>query len=160
MKTIVLFDGVCNLCNSTVQFIIRHDPLGQFQFASQQSEIGQKLLAKHGIQTAQALADSVVVIEGDTAWLETEGASPTKPTSDNVAGLEEEKIWLESDAALQILYRLGGFWSLFAGLKIIPKPLRDWVYRLIAQNRYRLFGQRQSCMIPTPEHKKRFLDAA
>lgn len=135
MKTVVLFDGVCNLCNSTVQFIIRHDPKGQFQFASQQSEVGQKLLAAHGVSTSQALADSVVVIEG-------------------------EKVWLESDAALHILYRLGGIWSVPAALWFLPKAFRDWVYRLIAKNRYRIFGQRESCMIPTPEHKKRFLDAA
>ncbi len=135
MKTIVLFDGVCNLCNSTVQFIIRHDKAERFQFASQQSEAGHKLLTQHGIPTSQALADSVVVIEGD-------------------------KVWLESDAAFHILYRLGGIWSIPAVLWFLPKPLRDWVYCLIAKNRYRIFGQRESCMVPTPELRKRFLDAA
>jgi predicted DCC family thiol-disulfide oxidoreductase YuxK len=82
MKTLVLFDGVCNLCNGTVQFIIRHDKAGRFQFASQQSEAGQRILQQHGIPTEAALADSVVVIE-------------------------EGRVWLESDAALHILYRLG-----------------------------------------------------
>ncbi|MCL6569070.1 MAG: DUF393 domain-containing protein, partial [Meiothermus silvanus] len=83
MKTIVLFDGVCNLCNGVVQFILRHDPQERFLFASQQSEAGQRLLAEHGISTAQALAESVVV-------------------------LEDNRVYLESDAALYILHRLGG----------------------------------------------------
>lgn len=134
MKTLVLFDGVCNLCNSTVQFIIRHDKSGRFQFASQQSEVGQRILRQHRIPTEAALADSVVVIEGG-------------------------QVWLESDAALHILYRLGGVWRIPALLRWVPKGLRDWVYRLIAKNRYRLFGRLERCMVPTPELKKRFLDA-
>jgi predicted DCC family thiol-disulfide oxidoreductase YuxK len=133
MKTLVLFDGVCNLCNSTVQFIIRHDKAGRFQFASQQSEAGQRILQRYGIPTEAALADSVVVIEG-------------------------EKVWLESDAAFHILYRLGGVWSIPAVLWFLPKRLRDWAYRLLAKNRYRLFGRREHCMVPTPELQKRFLD--
>ncbi len=135
MKTLVLFDGVCNLCNSTVQFIIRRDKPGRFQFASQQSEAGQRLLHRYGIPAEAALADSVVVIEG-------------------------EKVWLESDAAFHILWRLGGVWSIPAVLWFLPKRLRDWTYRLVAKNRYRLFGRRESCMVPTPELKKRFLDAS
>ncbi len=134
MQVIVLFDRVCNLCNRTVQFIIRHDPQGRFCFASQQSEAGQRLLALHRIPASQALADSVVVIEG-------------------------EKVWLESDAIFHILYRLGGFWSIPAVLWFLLKRLRDWGYRWLAQNRYRLFGKRESCMVPTPELKQRFLDA-
>jgi len=135
MKAIILFDGVCNLCNNTIQFIIRHDKFEGFQFASQQSEAGQKLLAKHHIPISRALADSVVVIEG-------------------------ERVWLESDAAFHILQRLGGVWSIPAVLRFLPKHLRDWAYRRVAQNRYRLFGRRESCMVPSPELKKRFLDAA
>jgi len=135
MKTLVLFDGVCNLCNRTVQFIIRHDKAGRFQFASQQSEAGQRILQQHGIPTEAALADSVVVIE-------------------------EGRVWLESDAALHILYRLGGVWRIPALLRWVPKGLRDWVYRWVAQNRYRIFGRRESCLVPTPELKQRFLDTA
>ncbi len=134
MKVIVLFDGVCNLCNRTVQFIIRHDPSGRFWFASQQSEVGQKLLAQHHIPISQALADSVVVLEGD-------------------------KVWLESDAVLHILYRLGGVWSIPAVLWFLPKRLRDWAYRIVAKNRYRVFGKLECCWVPTPELKQRFLDA-
>ncbi|AWR87813.1 thiol-disulfide oxidoreductase DCC family protein [Meiothermus taiwanensis] len=134
MKTVVLFDGVCNLCHRTVQFILRHDKSQRFVFASQQSEVGQQLLRRYGIPTETALADSVVVVE-------------------------EGRVWLESDAALHILYRLGGVWRIPALLRWVPKGLRDWVYRLIAKNRYRLFGRLERCMVPTPELKKRFLDS-
>ncbi|MCX7783076.1 MAG: thiol-disulfide oxidoreductase DCC family protein [Meiothermus sp.] len=134
MKVIVLFDGVCNLCNRAVQFIIRHDKSGRFRFASQQSEAGQRLLAQYNIPISQALADSVVVLEGD-------------------------KVWLESDAVFHILYRLGGVWSIPAVLWFLPKRLRDWAYRRVAKNRYRMFGKLERCMVPTPELKQRFLDA-
>lgn len=133
MKTIVLFDGACNLCHSTVQFIVRHDGAERFQFAAQQSQAGRRLLGQYGISTQAALADSVVVIEG-------------------------EKVWLESDALFHILYRLGGVWRIPAVLRFLPKPWRDWAYRLLTKNRYRLFGRRGGCMMPTPELKKRFLD--
>ncbi|HEU4743518.1 MAG TPA: thiol-disulfide oxidoreductase DCC family protein [Meiothermus sp.] len=133
MKTIVLFDGVCNLCHGTVQFILRHDPQARFQFASQQSEAGQRLLAAHGLSTAQALADSVVVLEG-------------------------ERVYLESDAALHILHQLGGVWGWAYLLRWIPKPWRDRIYRWVARHRYRIFGNRESCMVPTPALSSRFLD--
>lgn len=134
MKTVVLFDGICNLCHRSVQFILHHDKAQRFVFASQQSEVGQQLLRQYGVPTEAALADSLVVIEGG-------------------------QVWLESDAALHILYRLGGVWRIPALLRWVPKGLRDWVYRLIAKNRYRLFGRLERCMVPTPELKKRFLDA-
>ncbi len=135
MKTVVLFDGVCNLCHRTVQFILRHDKAQRFVFASQQSEIGQQLLRRYGVPTETALADSVVVIEG-------------------------ARVWLESDAALYILYRLGGVWRAAAVLRFLPKRWRDWAYRLVAKNRYRLFGRLERCMVPTQELKERFLDAS
>lgn len=128
----VLFDGVCNLCNGTVQFILRHDPQGQFRFASQQSEAGQRLLARHGISASNALADSVVVIEGD-------------------------RVWLESDAALHILHRLGRGWGVLYLLRWLPKPLRDAVYRWVARHRYRIFGKREACPMPSAEFAGRFL---
>ncbi|WP_276957891.1 thiol-disulfide oxidoreductase DCC family protein [Allomeiothermus silvanus] len=133
MKTIVLFDGVCNLCNGVVQFILRHDPQERFLFASQQSEAGQRLLAEHGIKAAQALAESVVV-------------------------LEDNRVYLESDAALYILHRLGGVWGWAYIFRWIPRPWRDWVYRWVARHRYRIFGRRESCMVPTPALRGRFLD--
>lgn len=128
----VLFDGVCNLCNGTVQFILRHDPQGQFCFASQQSEVGQRLLAQHGIPASNALANSLVVIEGD-------------------------RVWLESDAVLHILHRLGRVWSVLYLLRWLPKPLRDAAYRWLAHNRYHIFGKREACLVPPPEFAGRFL---
>lgn len=133
MKTLVLFDGVCNLCNGTVRFILRHDRAERFLFAAQQSEVGQRILAEHGVSTPQALADSVVVLEG-------------------------QRVYLESDAALHILCRLGGVWRLLGILRWVPKPWRDRVYRWVARHRYRLFGRRESCLVPTPALRRRFLD--
>ncbi len=128
----MLFDGVCNLCNGTVRFILERDPRGRFRFAAQQSEAGQELLREHGLLERGGLADSVVVLEGG-------------------------RVYLESDAALHILRRLGGVWRLAYALWVIPKPLRDRVYRLVARHRYRIFGRREQCMVPTPELKRRFL---
>ncbi|MCS7067669.1 MAG: thiol-disulfide oxidoreductase DCC family protein [Meiothermus sp.] len=129
---IVLFDGVCNLCNGVVRFIVRHDPEGRFRFAAQQSAVGQALLEQYGVPASEALADSVVVIEGGRAYL-------------------------ESDAALVIVRHLKGYGWLRA-LRHLPKPLRDGLYRLIARHRYRIFGRQASCPVPTPELRERFLE--
>jgi predicted DCC family thiol-disulfide oxidoreductase YuxK len=128
---IVLFDGVCNLCSGSVQFILRRDPGARFRFASLQSPAGQELLARFGID-GQGI-DSVIVIEGDR-WFK------------------------ESDAALRIARHLGGLWRLLTVFRLIPRPLRDRLYRFIARNRYRWFGKKESCWLPTPELRGRFLD--
>jgi predicted DCC family thiol-disulfide oxidoreductase YuxK len=128
---IVLFDGVCNLCSASVQFILRRDSGARFRFASLQSAAGQELLARLGIDTQGF--DSVVVIEGDR-WFK------------------------ESDAALRVAHHLGGPWRLLTVLRLIPRPLRDRAYRLIARNRYRWFGKKETCWLPTPELRGRFLD--
>ncbi|PZA08124.1 MULTISPECIES: thiol-disulfide oxidoreductase DCC family protein [unclassified Meiothermus] len=133
VATIVLFDGACNLCNGVVQFVLQHDPQERFLFAAQQSEAGQRLLARHGISTAQAQGESVVVLEGG-------------------------RVYLESDAALQILHRLGGVWGWAYLFRWIPKPWRDRVYRWVARHRYRIFGKRESCTLPNPSLRRRFLD--
>ena len=129
-KSIVLFDGVCNLCNSAVQFIIRHDPNAHFQFASLQSPQAQKCLAGHRLE---GYSESIVLVE-------------------------DSKIYNASTAALRIARRLSGLWSLFYVFIIIPRPIRDWVYSIIARNRYRWFGRRDECMVPTPNLRERFLD--
>jgi predicted DCC family thiol-disulfide oxidoreductase YuxK len=129
---ILLFDGVCNLCNGSVQFIIRRDPEARFRFASLQSEAGQRYLDELRIDR-QAL-DSLILIEGDR-WSK------------------------ESDAVLRIVRLLGGPWKALAVFRLFPRPLRDRLYRLIARNRYRWFGKRESCWLPTPELRSRFLDA-
>jgi predicted DCC family thiol-disulfide oxidoreductase YuxK len=129
-QPVVLFDGICNLCNWSVQFIIKHDPQGRFRFASLQSTSGQQLLALHGIHT-QAI-DSLVLIVG-SHW------------------------YARSIAALEIARRLAWPWPLVYALVIVPRPLRDWAYDLIARNRYRWFGRKETCIVPTPALRDRFL---
>lgn len=123
---ILLFDGVCNLCISIVQFIIKRDPKGKFKFASLQSESGQALLKKFGLPTNDI--DSIVFINGD-------------------------KYYLKSSAGLHVLKELGGVWKLFYVFIIFPGPLRDFMYNTIAKTRYRIFGKRDTCMVPTTEIK-------
>jgi predicted DCC family thiol-disulfide oxidoreductase YuxK len=129
-ECIVLFDGECNLCNGTVQFIIKNDPRLHFCFAALQSEKGKALLAEHGLQQVQI--DSVVLIVADKAWL-------------------------KSDAALRIARNLSGLWPLCFVAVIIPRPWRDHIYDFIARNRYKWFGKQESCWLPTPELRQRFL---
>lgn len=126
---VVLFDGVCNLCSASVQFIIRRDPGSFFKFASLQSEPGEQLKKEYGIDHN---VQSMVLIE--------DGHSYT-----------------ESTAALRIARHLHGPWKLLYIFIIVPKPLRNLVYRYIASHRYRWFGRKQSCMVPTPDMRKRFL---
>jgi predicted DCC family thiol-disulfide oxidoreductase YuxK len=130
MVRIILFDGVCNLCNSSVQFILKRDPNGTFKFASLQGETGQALLKKYGLNTD---SNSFVFIEND-------------------------KIHLKSTAALRVCRKLTGAWRLLAAFLIIPGFIRDHFYGIIAKNRYRWFGKKDSCMLPKPEWKNRFLD--
>ncbi len=132
MSSIVVFDGVCNLCNWVVQLIIRHDPDGHFQFASLQSQAGKTLLASHGLNSLQP--ESVVLVR-------------------------DGRVFTMSDAALEIARDMGFPFSAAYALMVLPQGLRDWAYRLIARHRYRLFGRRDSCMMPTPELRRRFLDA-
>ena len=127
---IILFDGVCNLCNGFVQFVIRRDRANRFRFASLQSDTAREML-KNQPGAAQAL-DSVVLIENG-------------------------RYYRQSTAALRILRRLGGAWPLLYGLIVVPAFVRDRVYAWIAKNRYRWFGQRDSCLLPTPELKAKFL---
>ena len=126
----MLFDGVCNFCNVSVNFVIERDKAGYFKFAPLQSEIGEELVAKHGIDTAET--DSVIVVENDRAYT-------------------------HSSAALRIAKQLDGLWSWSYGFIVVPKPLRDFFYRLFAKYRYRLFGKQDACMMPTPEIRARFL---
>ncbi len=132
--TIILFDGVCNLCNSTVRFVIKRDSSGHFRFAALQTEVGRRLCAEHGVAiTSTAAPDSIVV-------------------------LQDGRALLRSDAALAIAARLPLPWSLLRAFRIVPRALRDLVYRLIAHNRARWFGRRDTCMVPTNELRARFLE--
>jgi predicted DCC family thiol-disulfide oxidoreductase YuxK len=130
MGAIVLFDGVCNFCNATVNFVIEHDKAGYFKFAPLQSEIGGELAAEHGIDMIET--DSVIVVEN-------------------------AKVYTYSSAALRITRKLDGIWSSVYAFIIVPKPIRDFFYRLFAKHRYRLFGRQDACMMPTPEVRARFL---
>jgi predicted DCC family thiol-disulfide oxidoreductase YuxK len=130
MGAIVLFDGVCNFCNASVNFVIERDKAGYFKFAPLQSAIGEELAAKHGIDKIET--DSVIVVEDD-------------------------KVYTHSSAALRIARKLDGIWKLGYAFVIVPKPLRDLAYRLFAKNRYRLFGKQDACMLPTPDVRARFL---
>ena len=129
-RLIVLFDGVCNLCNSTVQFIIRNDPQGKFRFAALQSATGQYLLEKHHLETKDF--SSFILIENN------------KPR-------------MRSTGALYVAKNLGGLYPLLFAFIIIPPFIRNWMYDLVAKNRYKWFGKQDQCMIPTPELKSRFL---
>jgi len=127
---ILLFDGVCNLCNGTVQWVIEHDPGAKFRFASLQSETGQQLLQAHHLPTGEL--NTVVLVDGGKAYT-------------------------RSDVPLRIVGKLGGLWPILQAFYIVPKPLRNAVYDWIARNRYRWFGKKEACWLPTPELKARFL---
>lgn len=128
---VILFDGVCNLCNGFVQFIIKRDQAKKFRFASLQSDFGKAQLIRFGLNPN--MLHSVIVIQGD-------------------------KCLERSDAVLFIASQLGGPWKIFSIAKIISRALRDAFYNLIAKRRYTIFGKQDNCMIPTPELKERFLD--
>jgi predicted DCC family thiol-disulfide oxidoreductase YuxK len=127
---LILFDGVCNLCNSSVDFIIRRDKKGVFKFASLQSTLGQQVLEK--FQLSQDSFSSVIL-------------------------LKNGKIYQKSTAALLIAHELSGVWALLYGFMLVPALIRNAVYDWIARNRYRWFGKKETCRLPTPGEKSRFL---
>ncbi len=131
VPNLILFDGVCNLCNASVQFVIRHDSAAKFRFAAIQSEIGREIFQRHGLDPAN-LQTFVFITDG--------------------------RIFLRSDAAIEVVARFGGAWKLLRVFSLVPRSVRDAIYSFIAQNRYRWFGRQEVCMIPTPEIKERFLD--
>jgi predicted DCC family thiol-disulfide oxidoreductase YuxK len=130
---VILFDGVCNLCNGFVQFVIRHDPAGRFRFAALQSEAAHQLLAAQGL---------AAVPPGDP---------------ESVLLLSGGQLYSHSTAVLHIARRLGGIWRLAGVGGLLPRAWRDALYRFIARHRYRWFGRQESCLIPTPALKARFL---
>lgn len=129
---IIFFDGVCNLCNASVNYVIDHDKRKSFAFASLQSPFAMETLKAYGIDNEKL--ESLVLKKGNT-------------------------VYRKSSAALEIARELDGLWPLLYILRIIPEFVRDFIYDLIAKNRYSWFGKRDSCRIPTPELKERFLDS-
>ena len=128
---ILFFDGICNLCNNTVQFLIKRDKRDIFKFASLQSKFGQDFCKSHGISVNELTS---------------------------VIYFKNKKVYQKSSAALHAFNDLGGLWKGFFILLIVPKFIRDFIYDLIAKNRYRFFGKRAECMLPTPELKAKFLE--
>jgi predicted DCC family thiol-disulfide oxidoreductase YuxK len=129
--SIILFDGVCNLCNGAVQFVIKRDKKNRFLFASLQSDEGKTILSENHL------------------------------TNDNFCSFilfENSQIYDKSTAALKVVKELDGLWHFFYGFIIVPKFIRDAVYSFISKNRYRWFGRKDQCMIPTPELKAKFLN--
>jgi predicted DCC family thiol-disulfide oxidoreductase YuxK len=133
---IVLYDGVCGLCNRLVQFLLKHDSNDRFRFASLQSEFTGGLLERHGVDPHDL--DTVYVVKNHEQ--------------------ANESLFARSDAILYMLTQLGGVWSFASVGRVLPKVFRDAVYKIVARNRYRVFGKHESCMLPEPKHRAKFLD--
>ena len=133
-STIILFDGVCNLCSGVVRFVIARDPHARFRFAALQSDAARRACAEVGATPPAAVDPDTIIVIADGRALE------------------------RSDAALAIAARLPFPWPMFGVFRILPRALRDWLYRLVAKNRYRWFGKSDTCMMPTPELRARFLE--
>ncbi|MFD2033357.1 thiol-disulfide oxidoreductase DCC family protein [Belliella marina] len=128
--SIVLFDGVCNLCNNAIDFIIRNDKNDNFKVGALQDEAVKKILSDYTID--EEYLDSLVLIQGD-------------------------EVYYKSTAALKIGKELGGFWKLFYVGMILPRSLRDSIYDWVAKNRYKWYGKKETCRLPTAEEKAKFL---
>lgn len=127
---VIVFDGVCVLCSGWVRFLLRHDRRGRYRFAAMQSTAGRALLAGHGLD-------------------------PDDPVSFLL--VDEVRAWTDTDAIVRVVSGLGGPWQVARLALILPRPLRDRPYRLVARNRYRWFGRRDACLVPAREHRGRFL---
>jgi len=133
---IVFYDGVCGLCNHLVQFILKRDTRDRFRFASLQSDFAQQLMTRHGVDPHDL--DTVYVVKDH--------------------GQTNERLLARSDAILFMLSQLGGIWKLSGVGRVLPGAVRDAVYKIVARNRYRVFGKHESCMLPEPKHRAKFLD--
>ena len=128
---VIVFDGVCVLCNGWVRFLLRHDRAGRYRYAAMQSAAGRRLLAEHGLDPQDPA--SFLLIEGDQAWT-------------------------DSDAIRRVLAGLGGVWRAAHLLRLLPRPWRDAGYRVLARNRYRWFGRYERCTVPSAHVRDRFMD--
>ena len=132
---VIVFDGVCVLCNGWVGFLLRHDRAGRYRFAAMQSDAGRALLATHGLDPDDPA--SFLLIEHDVA--------------------QAARVSTDSDAIRRVLVGLGGVWRVAHVIALVPRRLRDVAYRVIARHRYRWFGRHEACLLPSPEHRQRFL---
>jgi predicted DCC family thiol-disulfide oxidoreductase YuxK len=129
-RHIVVFDGVCNFCNGAVNFIIKRDPHGKFAFTPMQSELGNQLMTRCGVSETDV--DTFLLIKGG-------------------------RCFFFSSAALEIAKDLAGVWPLLGAFRLVPRPIRDAVYKVLARNRYTLFGKRDACMVPSEAVRSRFI---
>jgi len=136
VRRIVLYDGLCGMCDGVVQFLLRHDKKDTFRFAPQQGEAARQILERHALDTATL--ETICVIENYN--------SP------------QELVYTKSDAALRIADGLGGIWTLARPARLLPRSFRDACYDLVARNRYRIFGRRTECRIPAAAEKHKFLE--
>lgn len=130
-KKLILFDGVCNLCDTTVQFIIKHDKQDVFRFVALQSELGQEIVKYIGVDTSKT--DSIILYEPGRAY------------------------YYKAEAAIRIAKELGGIYSLVGIFSVLPNWFSNKIYDYVARNRYKWYGKKEQCMIPTPEMKAKFL---
>ena len=133
---LIVFDGICHLCTGFVHFVIRHDRAGQFHFLPAQSPRGEALYARFGLKSG----------------------APTNQDWDSNLLVLEGRVYTELDAFIEVTRRFGGLWRLMPALYAMPRVLRDWLYNRVARNRYRWFGKRDVCYLPTPDLAARFLD--
>lgn len=134
---IVLYDGVCGLCNRLIQFLLKRDARDRIRFASLQSEFTTEVLERHGVDARDL----------DTVYVVRDYSEPS------------ESLLARSDAILYLLRQLGGIWSVASWARILPRWGRDRIYNLVARHRYRVFGKSEVCMMPDPKHRHKFLDA-
>ena len=135
---VLLYDGVCGLCNKSVQMILDHDERKEMRFAALQSDYGKQVISRH---PELERVDSIVFVE-------------------RKSGADTERVFIRSDAALRVASYLGGAWKLLLIFRIVPRPVRDFFYNLCAKYRYKFFGKYDSCMLPSPDVRSRFLDVA
>ena len=133
---IVLYDGVCGLCNQLVQFLLKRDKHDQLRYASLQSDFASKILVRHGLNPKDLDTVCVVINYQET----------------------DERVLTRSTAILNVIKNLGGIWKVAALGQVVPRPIRDLLYELVARNRYRMFGKYETCMLPEPRHRAKFLD--
>lgn len=129
-KSVILFDGVCNLCNASIDFILKRDKKNQFLVGALQEDAGKKLLSKFDVNPEYL--DSLILIE-------------------------DKNVYFRSTAALKIAKNLSGIWPLFYGFIILPTAIRDGIYNWVGENRYRWFGKKNTCRLPTPEERAKFI---
>ena len=130
-QAVIVFDGVCVLCNGWVRFLLRHDRARRYRFAAMQSDAGRALLARHGLDPGDPA--SFLLVEGGRAWT-------------------------DIDAIRRVLVGLGGAWRVAHALAVVPRVVRDPVYRALARNRYRLFGRHARCLLPPEDARDRFVE--